>query len=79
MILPRSFAIFLLCALALLSSLLPAAAAEFSVPGRVSQGHAFPDSVQDTRPFVLTAWMQAPSACPLTRGCSAFKGQESST
>jgi biotin carboxyl carrier protein len=33
--------------------LLPAVvlAAEFSVPGRVSQGHAFPASVQDSRPF----------------------------
>lgn len=51
MILLRSSAIFFLCAFALLSSLLPAAAAEFSVPGRVSQGHAFPASVQDTRPF----------------------------
>ena len=36
---------------ALLCSLSTALAAEFSVPERVSQGHAFPVLVQDTRPF----------------------------
>ena len=35
----------------LLSSLSPALAAQFSVPARVSQGHAFPAFVHDSRPF----------------------------
>ena len=37
-----------------LCSLSTAFAAEFSVPERVSQGHAFPVFVQDTRPFTAT-------------------------
>ena len=43
------FLSFLLAAL--LCSLSTALAAEFSVPASVSQGHAFPVFVQDTRPF----------------------------
>jgi murein DD-endopeptidase MepM/ murein hydrolase activator NlpD len=37
-----------------LCSLSTALAAEFSVPERVSQGHAFPVLVQDTRPFTTS-------------------------
>ena len=45
----KRFLFFL--AIALLGTLSPALAAEFSVPPRVSQGHAFPVLVQDSRPF----------------------------
>ena len=42
---------FFLFFMGLLFSLSPALAAEFSVPARVSQGHAFPVFVQDDVPF----------------------------
>ncbi len=44
-----AFSLYAFCALLLFS--LPVFAAEFSVPRQVSQGHAFPASVQDERPF----------------------------
>lgn len=43
-----------LLALALCLAASPSFAATFSVPGRVSQGHAFPVSIQDERPFTAT-------------------------
>ena len=39
---------------ALLCAFSTALAAEFSVPEQVSQGHAFPVFVQDTKPFTAT-------------------------
>lgn len=50
----RSFAFSLMAFCAFLLCSLPAFAAEFSVPRRVSQGHAFPAFVQDTRPFTAS-------------------------
>lgn len=47
----RVFLALIVSLFAVLVSVPSVLAAEFSVPRRVSQGHAFPASVQDTRPF----------------------------